>query len=1022
MYDAAINAPRVGRVEDIDGVGDAIDWLQGAVSGQLPNILSIALGGGITGFAAKTALSKAARGAVKAKIKQGIKREVAEKQVAAKLVDAGRNLGVVLSSAGLESGGMWGEDAAANGAENANWKTAAAFGGLAGVTEMFSPVQRFASGLGRATKTVNGKGAFRKIGKGLIADGLGETSQEITQEALGVANAIATGTEDSFFSEEAISRYLNAGLTAFATGGLIGGVRTALNKKTWETIDDVIHNDVAQKEDEAKLNAIVDEVDGTPNITASDSEHNGLDSEHNGLDSEHNGQTETVDDVLQEKTISPARQELHDAFGEDGVAALENTDRIGFVPSQEEAQKVIDETEDEMRFSRENTFPWPDDFPKSTLQTNLSKLKNHPSYEAAKAGDMEAAEKVILDIIKPEKIKALKQKHPDAIVVAPHAEESSGRNALPETFAKALGRAGFSVDRNIVQINRPQRTKKGHELRLAMRPEFGGKVEKGREYILLDDAVGQGGTASELRFFIERNGGKVVGFSHLAAGRTGGTIAVQKPTLQKLKEKFGDERLNRFLDDFNIAGRADALTEGEAKYLLKQSSLNSLRDRIFKSARESNIGLQSWGVRSSLQVKYSKDGKIQGFVLGGKTYLVEDGIPQGHAKNVLHHEIGTHVRQLLFKDEHFNKLLSTLERRSKNNTASGKALRRAMARVPEDTPAEHYWEEVAAYVVEDTANASIIREIIALIKKAVNELLGGRAARLFNEKDLRALAQVALKREVKEQKKEGKKKNFDGNNPKVRRSKAKRERLEKLKNSKSVEITGREIPQSKDLKQYKRNALAYGKMLRGTYTNKDTGRSAEVVRQSLKEVLQHNFKDIPHLQSVAAIPQIIENGIYIETLPNEEAAKNPGVKKYEYYVVGLKIGGEDYTVKFVVGVTEEGNRYYDHHLTEMEKGALLSTARITNPEAENNNALSKIEDKRLLQILQEEKSNSKVKFSKAKTAEAEQEAPQKQAEREATEEREKTLYQNLKETFSDHPFSASIKEKYPDLTLLVNTN
>ncbi len=71
-------------------------------------------------------------------------------------------------------------------------------------------------------------------------------------------------------------------------------------------------------------------------------------------------------------------------------------------------------------------------------------------------------------------------------------------------------------------------------------------------------------------------------------------------------------------------------------------------------------------------------------------------------------------------------------------------------------------------------------------------------------------------------------------------------------------------------------------------------------------------------------------------------------------MAGLKIGAEDYTVKSVVARTLEGERYYDQRLTEIEKSDLLSVAtRMTSPGSESS-ALSDIEDKRLLRILQGE--------------------------------------------------------------------
>ncbi|WP_218637867.1 hypothetical protein, partial [Histophilus somni] len=181
------------------------------------------------------------------------------------------------------------------------------------------------------------------------------------------------------------------------------------------------------------------------------------------------------------------------------------------------------------------------------------------------------------------------------------------------------------------------------------------------------------------------------------------------------------------------------------------------------------------------------------------------------------------------------------------------------------------------------------------------------------------------------------------------------ERLEKLRQAKPIEITGKEIQPSDDLRQYKRNALEYGKSLRGAYVNKDTGKAIELGAGGVKEILQHDYKDIEHLQSIAAVPQIIENAIYIDTLPNEDKAKNFAIDGYEYYLAGLKIGGVDYTVRAVVGVTKDGNRYYDHKLTKIEKGELLSLpSGITNPVGESSSPLSSINDKRLLQILQQQ--------------------------------------------------------------------
>jgi len=70
-------------------------------------------------------------------------------------------------------------------------------------------------------------------------------------------------------------------------------------------------------------------------------------------------------------------------------------------------------------------------------------------------------------------------------------------------------------------------------------------------------------------------------------------------TIKKLEEKFGREKLEQFLTDFNTAGRIEALTEKEGRFIKRQPSLNSIRDRILADAREAGISPSSWQVQTS---------------------------------------------------------------------------------------------------------------------------------------------------------------------------------------------------------------------------------------------------------------------------------------------------------------------------------------------------------------------------------------------------------------------------------------
>lgn len=221
----------------------------------------------------------------------------------------------------------------------------------------------------------------------------------------------------------------------------------------------------------------------------------------------------------------------------------------------------------------------------------------------------------------------------------------------------------------------------------------------------------------------------------------------------------------------------------------------------------------------------------------------------------------------------------------------------------------------------------------------------------------------------------------------------KKGRIEKLRKSEPIEITGKEVTPSDDLKQYKKNALEYGKNLQGEYTNKDTGRTIQLQRGrkngGLKEILQHDtLNDTVQIKSVAAIPSIIENAIYIDSSENQDVQKNPNVVAYHYYICGLKIGSEDYTVRMVEAEEKDGNRYYDHKLTHIEKGKLINELALINPSSstelsstpdagtEDRNRptnrgeiqtapISNIKDKKLVSLLQtNEKGNArKIKLA-----------------------------------------------------------
>ena len=142
--------------------------------------------------------------------------------------------------------------------------------------------------------------------------------------------------------------------------------------------------------------------------------------------------------------------------------------------------------------------------------------------------------------------------------------------------------------------------------------------------------------------------------------------------------------------------------------------------------------------------------------------------------------------------------------------------------------------------------------------------------------------------------------------------------------------------------------------IKGEYTNADTNEVISITNVGINEVTSHGTTDDAHMKSLVAIPKMLENSIFITELPNTKG--NDKYDSYRYYVVGLKIDGEDYTAKIVVGVKGD-SKYYDHRLTEIEKGSLIDDLnRLSNSVAENQTSDFVGKDTKLSEILRDDSS------------------------------------------------------------------
>lgn len=144
-----------------------------------------------------------------------------------------------------------------------------------------------------------------------------------------------------------------------------------------------------------------------------------------------------------------------------------------------------------------------------------------------------------------------------------------------------------------------------------------------------------------------------------------------------------------------------------------------------------------------ITAKYSKDGAIQGFAVGGKVYLVRDGIEKGHTIPVLKHEFAHIARLGLRGTKPWQALLRSVDERLNEDSATGKALREARKKVPADTDADLITEETLAYAIEDSPEVGLVRRAIAMIKRFLVNM--GVSPNIFTVEDWSALAAATLR-------------------------------------------------------------------------------------------------------------------------------------------------------------------------------------------------------------------------------------------------------------------------------------
>ena len=225
-------------------------------------------------------------------------------------------------------------------------------------------------------------------------------------------------------------------------------------------------------------------------------------------------------------------------------------------------------------------------FADAVLLAGESDVKQHPEYPDAKtSNDVVGAAYLVNSLVNEADIAAIQalvasvSESGNPILVSAHAWEGQGLNAIPAALARLLSeRLGIAREITIVQTNVVSHTGADGYGRLARQACFDGPIEAGREYVMVDDFIGQGGTLANLRGWIEKQGGKVVGAVALTGKPYSAKLNPSQEQLHELRQKHGSDFEAWWKAHFGHA--FDYLTQSEARYLARSPDVDTIRNRL----------------------------------------------------------------------------------------------------------------------------------------------------------------------------------------------------------------------------------------------------------------------------------------------------------------------------------------------------------------------------------------------------------------------------------------------------------
>jgi hypothetical protein len=136
----------------------------------------------------------------------------------------------------------------------------------------------------------------------------------------------------------------------------------------------------------------------------------------------------------------------------------------------------------------------------------------------------------------------------------------------------------------VIQTNKVGHTRAPAFQRLVTPATFDGDVQRGKNYLLVDDHVGLGGTLAGLKGYVEGKGGVVIGITTLTESRDARQIALRADTLNMLWERHGKDLDDLWRRQFGYG--LDCLTEVEAQILCRQPSVAAIEAFLAQAAVE----------------------------------------------------------------------------------------------------------------------------------------------------------------------------------------------------------------------------------------------------------------------------------------------------------------------------------------------------------------------------------------------------------------------------------------------------